>query len=177
MLCTKVVEGGRSLPWHSSRAVGGEGAHSRRPRPVRVLGMGGPRTTLSVFLIFVSGYLHGVLSQEAGPAAQRKPFFERLRRLEEQVRVPSYAGQLMVSQKQSWKLLALWGPKRGVLGSSVQPMLLSPVVGKQHRRLLRLCYEDKPSDHGTGWASGWEGARGALGSAAGGAQGHGGAGP
>ncbi|XP_049493194.1 pentraxin-4 [Panthera uncia] len=86
MLCTKVVEGGSSLPWHSSRAVGGEGAHSRRPRPVRVLGMGGPRTTLSVFLIFVPVYLHGVLSREAGPAAQRKPFFERLRRLEEQFR-------------------------------------------------------------------------------------------
>uniref|UniRef100_A0A8C9J7N7 Pentraxin 4 n=1 Tax=Panthera tigris altaica TaxID=74533 RepID=A0A8C9J7N7_PANTA len=48
--------------------------------------MGGPRTTLSVFLIFVPVYLHGVLSREAGPAAQRKPFFERLRRLEEQFR-------------------------------------------------------------------------------------------
>nr|KAF6490743.1 pentraxin 4 [Molossus molossus] len=47
--------------------------------------MGFPgRKTLSFFLIFVPVCLHGVLSQEAGPIRQRKPFFERLRRLEEQ---------------------------------------------------------------------------------------------
>ncbi|XP_006100927.1 pentraxin-4 [Myotis lucifugus] len=49
--------------------------------------MGCPgRTTLSFLLIFVPVYLHGALSQEAGPMGQRKPFFERLRRLEEQFR-------------------------------------------------------------------------------------------
>ncbi|KAF6126745.1 pentraxin 4 [Phyllostomus discolor] len=49
--------------------------------------MGCPgRKTLSFFLIFVLIYLHGALSQEAGPTGQRKPFFERLRRLEEQFR-------------------------------------------------------------------------------------------
>ncbi|XP_024409230.2 pentraxin-4 [Desmodus rotundus] len=49
--------------------------------------MGCPgRTTLSFFLISVLVYLHGALSQEAGPTGQRKPFFERLRRLEEQFR-------------------------------------------------------------------------------------------
>ncbi|XP_036163669.1 pentraxin-4 [Myotis myotis] len=49
--------------------------------------MGCPgRTTLSFLLIFVSVYLHGALLQEAGPTGQRKPFFERLRRLEEQFR-------------------------------------------------------------------------------------------
>ncbi|XP_070267705.1 pentraxin-4 [Myotis yumanensis] len=49
--------------------------------------MGCPgRTTLSFLLIFVPVYLHGALSQEAGPTGQRKPFFERLRRLEEQFR-------------------------------------------------------------------------------------------
>lgn len=52
------------------------------------LGMGCPgRKTLSFFLIFVLVYLHGALPQEAGPTGQRKPFFERLRRLEEQVNV------------------------------------------------------------------------------------------
>nr|KAF6441996.1 pentraxin 4 [Rousettus aegyptiacus] len=44
------------------------------------------RKTLSFFLIFLPIYLHGALSQEVGPAVQRKPFFERLRRLEEQFR-------------------------------------------------------------------------------------------
>ncbi|XP_005866612.1 PREDICTED: pentraxin-4 [Myotis brandtii] len=49
--------------------------------------MGCPgRMTLSFLLIFVPVYLHGALSQEAGPTGQRKPFFERLRRLEEQFR-------------------------------------------------------------------------------------------
>nr|XP_012598953.1 pentraxin-4 [Microcebus murinus] len=49
--------------------------------------MGCPgRKTLSFFLIFVPVCLHGALSQEAGPAGPRKPFFERLRRLEEQFR-------------------------------------------------------------------------------------------
>ncbi|KAM5198326.1 pentraxin-4 [Hipposideros larvatus] len=47
--------------------------------------MGSPdRKTLSFFLIFVPVYLHGGLSQEAGPTVQRKPFFQRLRRLEDQ---------------------------------------------------------------------------------------------
>uniref|UniRef100_A0A2K6GHW0 Pentraxin 4 n=1 Tax=Propithecus coquereli TaxID=379532 RepID=A0A2K6GHW0_PROCO len=44
------------------------------------------RKTLSFFLIFVLVYLYGASSQEAGPAGPRKPFFERLRRLEEQFR-------------------------------------------------------------------------------------------
>ncbi|CAD7683375.1 unnamed protein product [Nyctereutes procyonoides] len=44
------------------------------------------RKTLCLFLIFAPVYLHGALSQEASPAGQRKPFFERLRRLEEQFR-------------------------------------------------------------------------------------------
>ncbi|KAL1779931.1 pentraxin-4 [Sigmodon hispidus] len=39
---------------------------------------------LSFLLIFVSIHAHGTLLQEADPARQRKPFFERLRRLEEQ---------------------------------------------------------------------------------------------
>ncbi|CAK6444845.1 unnamed protein product [Pipistrellus nathusii] len=43
-------------------------------------------TALSFLLVFVPVYLHGAWSQEAGPAGQRKPFFERLRRLEEQFR-------------------------------------------------------------------------------------------
>lgn len=43
------------------------------------------KKTLSFLLIFVSIYARGTLLQEAGPARQRKPFFERLRRLEEQV--------------------------------------------------------------------------------------------
>ncbi|XP_003501528.1 pentraxin-4 [Cricetulus griseus] len=42
------------------------------------------KKTLSFLLIFVSIYARGTLLQEAGPARQRKPFFERLRRLEEQ---------------------------------------------------------------------------------------------
>ncbi|XP_021522908.1 pentraxin-4 [Aotus nancymaae] len=44
------------------------------------------RKTLSFFLVFVHIYLHGASSQEAAPAGPRKPFFERLRRLEEQFR-------------------------------------------------------------------------------------------
>ncbi|XP_054445165.1 pentraxin-4 [Pteronotus mesoamericanus] len=49
--------------------------------------MGCPgRKTLSFFLIFVLVYRHGALSQKADPTGQRKPFFERLRRLEEQFR-------------------------------------------------------------------------------------------
>ncbi|XP_045397043.1 pentraxin-4 [Lemur catta] len=44
------------------------------------------RKTLSFFLIFVPVYLHGASLQEAGPTGPRKPFFERLRRLEEQFR-------------------------------------------------------------------------------------------
>ncbi|XP_029805472.1 pentraxin-4 isoform X3 [Suricata suricatta] len=48
--------------------------------------MGRPRGTLGLFLIVVAVCLHGALSREAGPAAPRKPFFERLRRLEEQFR-------------------------------------------------------------------------------------------
>ncbi|XP_077841343.1 pentraxin-4 isoform X2 [Macaca mulatta] len=44
------------------------------------------RKTLSVFLVFVTIYLHEASSQEAAPAGPRKPFFERLRRLEEQFR-------------------------------------------------------------------------------------------
>uniref|UniRef100_A0A8D2DBK1 Pentraxin 4 n=1 Tax=Sciurus vulgaris TaxID=55149 RepID=A0A8D2DBK1_SCIVU len=49
--------------------------------------MGSPgRRTLSFLLVLVPMYLHGASLQEAGPAGQRKPFFERLRRLEEQFR-------------------------------------------------------------------------------------------
>ncbi|KAK2097276.1 Pentraxin-4 [Saguinus oedipus] len=44
------------------------------------------RKTLSFFLVFVPIYLHGASSQEAAPTGPRKPFFERLRRLEEQFR-------------------------------------------------------------------------------------------
>uniref|UniRef100_A0A2K5NK29 Pentraxin 4 n=1 Tax=Cercocebus atys TaxID=9531 RepID=A0A2K5NK29_CERAT len=44
------------------------------------------RKTLSFFLVFVTVYLHEASSQEAAPAGPRKPFFERLRRLEEQFR-------------------------------------------------------------------------------------------
>ncbi|KAB1252086.1 Pentraxin-4 [Camelus dromedarius] len=47
--------------------------------------MGCPgRKPLFFFLLFVLMYLPGALLQEAGPVRQRKPFFERLRRLEEQ---------------------------------------------------------------------------------------------
>ncbi|CAH6786628.1 Ptx4 [Phodopus roborovskii] len=42
------------------------------------------KKTLSFLLILVSMYGCGTLLQEADPARQRKPFFERLRRLEEQ---------------------------------------------------------------------------------------------
>nr|XP_019568615.1 PREDICTED: pentraxin-4 isoform X1 [Rhinolophus sinicus] len=48
--------------------------------------MGSPHRKGAFFLIFVPIYVHGALSQEAGPAVQRKPFFQRLRRLEEQFR-------------------------------------------------------------------------------------------
>uniref|UniRef100_A0A8C9AM88 Pentraxin 4 n=1 Tax=Prolemur simus TaxID=1328070 RepID=A0A8C9AM88_PROSS len=44
------------------------------------------RKTLFFFLIFVPVCLHGASLQEAGPTGPRKPFFERLRRLEEQFR-------------------------------------------------------------------------------------------
>ncbi|XP_048188700.1 pentraxin-4 isoform X1 [Perognathus longimembris pacificus] len=44
------------------------------------------RKTLSLLLVFMLVYLHGASSQETGPARLRKPFFERLRRLEEQFR-------------------------------------------------------------------------------------------
>lgn len=64
--------------------------------PAALLRMGFPgRTTLSFLLIFVPLYLHGALSQEAGPMGQRKPFFERLRRLEEQVNTHR-AGQVVL---------------------------------------------------------------------------------
>uniref|UniRef100_A0A3B2W4D6 Pentraxin 4 n=1 Tax=Mus musculus TaxID=10090 RepID=A0A3B2W4D6_MOUSE len=42
------------------------------------------KKTLLFLLIFVSLNVHRTPSQEAHPARQRKPFFERLRRLEEQ---------------------------------------------------------------------------------------------
>uniref|UniRef100_A0A8B9YXQ8 Pentraxin 4 n=1 Tax=Bos mutus grunniens TaxID=30521 RepID=A0A8B9YXQ8_BOSMU len=49
--------------------------------------MGSPTgRALPFFLILVHIYLHGALSQTTGPVGQRKPFFERLRRLEEQFR-------------------------------------------------------------------------------------------
>uniref|UniRef100_A0A2K5IZ50 Pentraxin (PTX) domain-containing protein n=1 Tax=Colobus angolensis palliatus TaxID=336983 RepID=A0A2K5IZ50_COLAP len=44
------------------------------------------RKTLFFFLVFVTVHLHGASSQEAAPAGPSKPFFERLRRLEEQFR-------------------------------------------------------------------------------------------
>ncbi|XP_026340823.2 pentraxin-4 [Ursus arctos] len=48
--------------------------------------MGCPRRkALSVLLILVPVYLHGASSQRASPAGQRKPCFERLRRLEERI--------------------------------------------------------------------------------------------
>nr|XP_034362368.1 pentraxin-4 isoform X2 [Arvicanthis niloticus] len=46
--------------------------------------MGCIKKTLPFLLIYVSMYIHRTPSQEADPARQRKPFFERLRRLEEQ---------------------------------------------------------------------------------------------
>ncbi|KAM6166351.1 pentraxin-4 [Erethizon dorsatum] len=47
--------------------------------------MGRPgRRTLPFLLVFVPIYLHGASLQEGSPVGQRKPFFERLRRLEEQ---------------------------------------------------------------------------------------------
>ena len=46
------------------------------------------KKTLPFLLLFVSLYVHRTPSQEADIARQRKPFFERLRRLEEQVGVP-----------------------------------------------------------------------------------------
>ncbi|CAO2642252.1 Ptx4 [Lemmus lemmus] len=46
--------------------------------------MGYLKKTLSFLLIFVAIYARGTLLQEADPVRQRKPFFERLRRLEEQ---------------------------------------------------------------------------------------------
>ncbi|XP_038180509.1 LOW QUALITY PROTEIN: pentraxin-4 [Arvicola amphibius] len=46
--------------------------------------MGCLKKTLSFLLISVSIYARGTLLQEADPVRQRKPFFERLRRLEEQ---------------------------------------------------------------------------------------------
>ena len=52
--------------------------------------MGSPTgRALPFFLILVHIYLHGALSQTTGPVGQRKPFFERLRRLEEQVSAPT----------------------------------------------------------------------------------------
>nr|XP_035939249.1 pentraxin-4 [Halichoerus grypus] len=49
--------------------------------------MGCPRRkALSLLLIFVPACLHGALSQGASPAGQRKPFLERLRKLEGQFR-------------------------------------------------------------------------------------------
>ncbi|XP_008068520.1 pentraxin-4-like [Carlito syrichta] len=44
------------------------------------------RKTLPLFLIFVSIYLHGVLLQKAALTGPRRPYFERLHRLEEQIR-------------------------------------------------------------------------------------------
>nr|XP_048292121.1 pentraxin-4 isoform X2 [Myodes glareolus] len=46
--------------------------------------MGCLKKTLSFLLIFVSIYARGTPLQETDPVRQRKPFFERLRRLEEQ---------------------------------------------------------------------------------------------
>ncbi|CAI9172586.1 unnamed protein product [Rangifer tarandus platyrhynchus] len=47
--------------------------------------MGSPTgRTLPFLLILLHIYLHGTLSQATSPVGQRKPFFERLRRLEEQ---------------------------------------------------------------------------------------------
>nr|XP_020742125.1 pentraxin-4 [Odocoileus virginianus texanus] len=47
--------------------------------------MGSPTgRTLPFLLILLHIYLHGALSQATSPVGQRKPFFERLRRLEEQ---------------------------------------------------------------------------------------------
>ncbi|KFO34739.1 Pentraxin-4 [Fukomys damarensis] len=49
--------------------------------------MGCPgRRTLPLLFVCVPVYLYGVSLQEAHPIGQRKPFFERLRRLEEQFR-------------------------------------------------------------------------------------------
>ncbi|KAM4819879.1 pentraxin-4 [Thomomys bottae] len=48
--------------------------------------MGGSGRKTLVCLLFMLVHLHGASSQEAGPAGQRKPLFERLRRLEEQFR-------------------------------------------------------------------------------------------
>ncbi|XP_021077348.1 pentraxin-4 isoform X2 [Mus pahari] len=60
------------------------------------------KKTLPFLLIFVSLYVHRTPSQEAHPARQRKPFFERLRRLEEQSLVDqSQAVALAMNQSQA----------------------------------------------------------------------------
>ncbi|XP_028616863.1 pentraxin-4 isoform X2 [Grammomys surdaster] len=64
--------------------------------------MGCLKKTLPFLLIFVSMSVHGTPSQEADPARQRKPFFERLRRLEEQSLVEqSQAVALAMNQSQA----------------------------------------------------------------------------
>lgn len=70
-----------------------DGPLLRSGAPLRVLRMGCPRRkALSVLLILVPAYLRGASSQRASPAGQRKPFFERLRGLEEQVSLPTTRG-------------------------------------------------------------------------------------
>ncbi|XP_012866761.1 PREDICTED: pentraxin-4 isoform X2 [Dipodomys ordii] len=60
------------------------------------------RKTLSFLLVFMLVYLHGASSQATGPAGQRKPFFERLRRLEEQsLEEDSQATALAVNRSQA----------------------------------------------------------------------------
>ncbi|XP_052053150.1 pentraxin-4 isoform X2 [Apodemus sylvaticus] len=60
------------------------------------------KKTLPFLLLFVSLYIHRTPSQEADPARQRKPFFERLRRLEEQSLVEqSQAVALAMNQSQA----------------------------------------------------------------------------
>lgn len=106
MLFIKVEGAPDTQPGAEKESLPGklEGAWGRKPRkangpllrsgaPLRVPRMGCPRRkALSVLLILVPVYLHGASSQRASPAGQRKPCFERLRRLEERINVPTTWG-------------------------------------------------------------------------------------
>ncbi|XP_057603438.1 pentraxin-4 isoform X3 [Hippopotamus amphibius kiboko] len=73
--------------WASMGEMGAPNRQLLQLRHLSLLRMGCTgRKTLPFFLIFVPIYLHGASSQETAPVGQRKPFFERLRRLEEQFR-------------------------------------------------------------------------------------------
>lgn len=79
------------------------------------------RKTLPFFLIFVPIYLCGALLQETAPERQRKPFLERLCRLEAQVSIPTVGGSrvFLTDTRQSTEVIetvvsfcALWAQRR-----------------------------------------------------------------